>query len=73
MKADVLRLMPPQTALHKAVEAGHGEVVEMLLAAGANDQLEDARGRTVADIDSSLVLPSSRLALEMRYEQGTLV
>lgn len=53
-----------QTALHKAVEAGHGEVVEILLAAGANDKLKDAKGRTAADIDKTRtqsVLPPSRL------------
>lgn len=52
-----------QTALHKAVEGGHREVVEILLAAGANDKLKDAKGRRIADIDKTRaesVLPSPR-------------
>lgn len=62
-RASRAMLMLPQTSLHKAVEAGHAEVAEILLAAGANDQLKDAHERTAADIDQTRtegVLPASR-------------
>ena len=36
--------------LHKAVENGHATVVDLLLDAGADVNINDARGRTAADI-----------------------
>jgi ankyrin repeat protein len=36
--------------LHKAVENGHATVVDILLNAGADVSIRDAKGRTAADI-----------------------
>lgn len=38
------------TAMHAAIENGHGDVVDLLLSAGADLTLEDAKGRTALEI-----------------------
>jgi ankyrin repeat protein len=37
-------------ALHKCVEGGHLDIVDVLLEAGADASLKDGRGRTAADL-----------------------
>jgi ankyrin repeat protein len=38
------------SALHRAVENGHADVIDTLLSAGADVSLKDAKGRTAVEI-----------------------
>ena len=54
-----------RSALHAAVKGDHVEIVDVLLAAGADVTLEDAKGRTTVDIARSAKAPDAAVLAKL--------